>query len=65
MRNIFTYSLLLVFLSVPVFSDSDPVMGIWEGSYTSETGDSGSLTLKIIALGEGEYTAVIELLARI
>jgi hypothetical protein len=51
----------MVFLLVPVLADSDPVMGIWEGTYTSESGDSGPLAMKIIALGKGKYVAVIEL----
>ena len=50
MKQIFAGLLLIPILLVPALAESDPVMGIWEGSYTSETGDSGPLVFKVIAL---------------
>jgi hypothetical protein len=55
---------MILFLAVfpaSVLSSGDAVMGIYEGFYTSDDGDYGPLSMKVIALGKKEYVAVIEL----
>lgn len=42
-------------------SASDPVMGIWEGKYQTESYDTGNLYARVIAEGQGAYRAVIRL----
>ena len=38
---------------------ADPFMGDWEGSWVTDTGDTGPVVAQVIALGNGQYQANI------
>ncbi|MDZ7261886.1 MAG: DUF1080 domain-containing protein, partial [candidate division KSB1 bacterium] len=61
MAHLLSLVSLVIFLVGSAISAGDPVMGDWEGTYTTDAGQSGSLYAQVIVEDVGTYRAIIQI----